>query len=179
MIGNYSALFQAQNFTAHLLHVLKHTRFPFSVCLFGPKGPWGPGPWSKAPGAHGTPHFPDFLKDCKMVRDLSKTVRMMFRSTGKPLIHLFDFIFNSKCNVSKVCFFTQLPIELPIVLPIALIQHPSLSKLFRAIHSQNSKHLQTYVICFNKYALFFWDAVFAEKQTPEGTATQSKRGWPA
>ena len=55
-----------------------------------------------------------------MAQDLFKSVPMVFRSLGKPLIKLFHFIFNSKCHFKKVIFFIQLPIELPIELPIGL-----------------------------------------------------------
>ena len=34
------------------------------------------------------------LKVCRMVQDLSKSVPMVFRSPGNPLIQLFHFIFN-------------------------------------------------------------------------------------
>ena len=71
-------------------------------------------------GPMGPSMFRDFLKMCFMVWDLSRSVRMVFRSPGNTLIKLFHFIFNSKCNFSKVSFFIQLPIELPIVLPIEL-----------------------------------------------------------
>ena len=70
-----------------------------------------------APGAHGAP-FSDFLKICKMVRDLSRSVPMMFRTPGNPLINLFHLICNSKCHFFECRFFIQLPIELPIVLLI-------------------------------------------------------------
>ena len=52
-----------------------------------------------------------------MVWDLSRSVPRVFRRPGNPLIELFHFIFNSKCNFWKCCFFIQLPFELPIVLP--------------------------------------------------------------
>ena len=51
------------------------------------------------------PRLCDFLKIYFMVRDLSRSVPRLFRSPGKPLIKLFHFIFNSKCNFSKVHFF--------------------------------------------------------------------------
>ena len=56
--------------------------------------------WAQAPGArtHGPrpmgPPFSDFLEICKIVRDLCKSVPMVFRSPGKRLITLFHFIFN-------------------------------------------------------------------------------------
>ena len=69
----------------------KHRISKISLYFLGP-GPWGPDPWSKAPGAHGAPHFSYFLRFCKMVRDLSRSVPMVFRSLGKPLIKLFHFM---------------------------------------------------------------------------------------
>ena len=48
--------------------------------------------------------FLEKLKVCRMAQDLSKSVPMVFRSPGKPLIKLFHFIFNSKCHFSKVSF---------------------------------------------------------------------------
>ena len=56
-----------------------------------------------------------------MVWDLSRSVPMMFRTPGNPLIHLFHFIFNSKCHFWKVRFLIALPIALPIVLPGAYL----------------------------------------------------------
>ena len=38
--------------------------------------------------------FLKILKVCRMTQDLSKSVPMVFRSPGKPLIKLFHFIFN-------------------------------------------------------------------------------------
>ena len=64
--------------------------------------------------------FGDFLRIQFMVWDLSRSVPMVFRSPGNPLINLFHFIFNSNCHFSKVSFFIELPIVLPIVLPIEL-----------------------------------------------------------
>ena len=51
-----------------------------------------------------------------MAQDLSKSVPMVFRSLGKPLIKLFHLLFNSKCHFVEVSFI-QVPIVLPIVLP--------------------------------------------------------------
>ena len=65
-----------------------------------PLGPMGP-PFSRFVD----PIFRDFLTFCKMVRDLSRSVPMVFRSPGKVLIKLFHFIFNSKCHFLKVKFF--------------------------------------------------------------------------
>ena len=82
----------------------KNTICSECLCFILGSGPWGPDPWSKAPGAHGAPHFSDCLSICKMVRDLSRSVPRVFRSLGKPLIKLFHFIFNSKCHFWKDSF---------------------------------------------------------------------------
>ena len=60
--------------------------------------------WAQAPGARthgprplgpmGPPIFRCFLKIWKMVRDLCKSVPMVFRSLGKQLIKLFYVTFN-------------------------------------------------------------------------------------
>ena len=47
----------------------------------------------------------DLLKICFMVWDLSRSVPMVFRTPGNPLINLFHFICNSKCHFFKVSFF--------------------------------------------------------------------------
>ena len=67
------------------------------------QGPWGPGPWSPL-GPMGSSFLRFVLTCCKMVRDLSKSVPMVFRSLGKPLIQLLR-IFNSKCNFCRMSFF--------------------------------------------------------------------------
>ena len=149
MILNYRGLFQAQNFGAHLLHVQKNSILNISLFCLGP-GPWGPDPWSKVYGAHVSPHFSDFCKICKMVRDLSRSVPRVFRTPGNPLIKLFHFISNFKCNFCKchllykfqlhmfqfvfsvccafqTCNYVQTDPELPIshhcVLPTVLLHH--------------------------------------------------------
>ena len=71
--------------------------------FFWAQGPWGPGPWSPL-GPMGPPHSQICLKICKRVRDLSKSVPMVFRSPGKALIKLFHFIFNSECHFQKCVF---------------------------------------------------------------------------
>ena len=60
------------------------------------------GPWPLGPMG---PHIFVFLKICKMVWDLSRSVPMVFRRPGNPLIKLFHFIFNWKCDFVKVSFF--------------------------------------------------------------------------
>ena len=55
-----------------------------------------------------------------MVWDLSRSVPMVFRSPGNPLINLFHLLFNSKYHFSTVCFLLNCLFELPIVLPIGL-----------------------------------------------------------
>ena len=52
------------------------------------------GPWSKAPGAHGTLRFLWFFEKLFMVWDLSKSVPKVFRSPGNPLINLCHSTFN-------------------------------------------------------------------------------------
>ena len=52
--------------------------------------------------------------------DLSKSVPMVFRSPGNPLIHLFRVILNSKCHFLKVSFFIELQIAIsywPMLFP--------------------------------------------------------------
>ena len=68
---------------------------------FWAQSPWGPGPWSPL-GPVGPPIFWICLTFCKMVRDLSRSVPMVFRSLGTPHNKLFHFIFNSEHNVSEV-----------------------------------------------------------------------------
>ena len=80
-------------------HAVVHNVFVFVWA----QGPWGPGPWSPL-GPWAPPMFLIFLIFCKMVQDLSKSVPMVFRSPGTPLIKLFHFIFNSKCHFSEVHF---------------------------------------------------------------------------
>ena len=79
----------------------KHSILKIPLFCFGPR-PLGPGPMVQGPWG---PPLSDFLKVCKMVQDLSRSVPRVFRSLGKPLIKLFHFIFNSKCHFSKVHFF--------------------------------------------------------------------------
>ena len=43
--------------------------------------------------------FSKILKVCRMAQDLSKSVPMVFRTPGNPLITLFHFICNSKCHL--------------------------------------------------------------------------------
>ena len=61
--------------------------------------------------------FWHFVEVLPLTWDLSRSVRMVFRSPGNPLINLFHFIFNSRCHFLEVSFFIQLPIVLPIVSP--------------------------------------------------------------
>ena len=49
--------------------------------------------------------FLKILKVCRMAQDLSKSVPMVFRSPGNPLIKLFHLLFNSKCHFFKVISF--------------------------------------------------------------------------
>ena len=70
----------SQNFDAHLFHVVKNMISMIfngfnDFMVFG----------RKAPGAHGTLLVCDILKNYFMVWDLSKSVCMVFRSTGNPI----------------------------------------------------------------------------------------------
>ena len=104
----------SHNFYAHLFHVVKQNRIWMIYDGFDDFVVCGP----KAPGAHGTLHFLIFFENYFMVWDLSRSVPEAFRTPGNPLINLFHFIFNSECHFSKSQFFIQLPIVLPIELPI-------------------------------------------------------------
>ena len=59
------------------------------------------------PGDMGPSCFRDVLKSCFMVWEPSRSVRMMFRSPGNPLINLFHLLFNSKCHFFKVNFLSN------------------------------------------------------------------------
>ena len=84
----------SQNRDAHLFHVEKkntdfHDFHDFdSFMVLGPR----------FPGPMGPSMFRDFLKNCFMVWDLSRSVPRVFRSPGNPLINLFHFIFNETCH---------------------------------------------------------------------------------
>ena len=70
--------------------------------------------------SHGILYFFDFFKIDFMVGDLSRSVSMVFKSPGNPLIKLFDFICNWNVSFYRqivIQLFIELFIELPIVLP--------------------------------------------------------------
>ena len=90
--------------SARIFSMFKKTPHFHNFFVFLGPGSLGPGPMVP-PGAHGAPHFSDFLTFCKMTRDLSKSVPMVFRTPEMVLIKLFHFIFNSKCHFLKVRFF--------------------------------------------------------------------------
>ena len=94
MIWSYRSVLPSQNIDAHLFHVQKKQRFSWFLMIFTILWLWAQGPW----GPWGHAFFWVFLKICLMVWDLSRSVRMMFRSPGNPLINFFRLLFNSKCH---------------------------------------------------------------------------------
>ena len=97
--GNHRFFFYMEKM--RIFSMLKKKTRIFNICnafktfiVLGPR-PLGPmGPFI----------FWHFLKMCFMVWDLSRSVRMVFRSPGNPLINLFHFIFFSKPEIYGTWF---------------------------------------------------------------------------
>ena len=98
--------------------------------------------------------FWHFLKMCFMVWDLSRSVPGVFSSPGNPLIKLCRFIWNLKCNLFKVIFVIELPIELPI--GIAYWPLSFRSESLGPIHCYIIIFLYYYIIIF---LLFYYDVI--------------------
>ncbi len=100
MIWSCRSVLPSQNRDAHLFHVEKKHEFSWFLCALNNFMVLGPRPL----GPMGPFVFLHFLKICFMVWDLSRSVPMVFRSPGNPLIKLFHLSFNSKCHVLKVFY---------------------------------------------------------------------------
>ena len=101
MIWSSRSVLLPQNFDAELFQLLEKTMIFMIFNDFNNFMVLGPRPL----GPMGPSMFCDFLKNCFMVWDLSRSVPRVFRSPGNPLIKLLHLLFNSKYNFFKVIFY--------------------------------------------------------------------------